>query len=221
MSCPGIAAAWGSGLLDTLVPIADPFPQTGTPPSSGPDDTDSGDAALVEQARGGDREALEVLLRRHYDPIHAVCRRITGNPADAADAAQNALIAVTRGLARFDNRSRFSSWTYRIAVNCSLDELRRRARLPATSLDDPDRAAGSALTSGEGPESAVTRVDIEWALRRLQVQFRAPVVLRDMCGLDYAEIAEVLQLPPGTVRSRIARGRAALARLLEPSGREP
>jgi RNA polymerase sigma-70 factor (ECF subfamily) len=175
----------------------------------------------VEQARGGDREALEVLLRHHYDRIHAVCRRITGNPADAADATQNALIAVTRGLARFDSRSRFSSWTYRIAINCSLDELRRRARLPAMSLDDPDRAAVPALTSGEGPESAVPRVDIEWALRRLEVKFRAPVVLRDMCGLDYAEIAEVLQLPPGTVRSRIARGRAALARLLEPSGREP
>ncbi len=222
MSCPaGITAPGGAGLLDTLLPIADPFPPTGTPAPSGPDDTDASDAALVEQARTGDREALEVLLRRHYDRIHAVCRRITGHPADAADAAQNTLIAVTRGLARFDSRSRFSSWAYRIAVNCSFDELRRRSRLPALSLDDPDGTAGLAVTSDEGPESAVTRVDIEWALRQLQEQFRAPVVLRDMCGLDYAEIAEVLQLAPGTVRSRIARGRAALARLLEPSGRQP
>ena len=144
---PGIAAAGGPGPVATLVPIADPFPQTGAPLPSRPDDADPDDAALVEQARGGDREALEVLLRRHYDRIHAVCRRITGNPADAADAAQNALIAVTRGLARFDSRSRFSSWTYRIAVNCSLDELRRRARSPAVTLDDPDWTTGSALTS--------------------------------------------------------------------------
>ena len=64
-------------------------------------------------------------------------------------------------------------------------------------------------------------MDVDAALRRLPVEFRAPVVLRDMCGLDYAEIAEVLQLPPGTVRSRIARGRAALVQLLEPSRSEP
>ncbi len=148
-----------------------------------------------------------------------MCQRITGNPTDAADAAQNALIAVTRGLAGFDERSRFSSWAYRIAVNCSIDEIRRRSRARVVSLDEVSGAGPPA--AGADPETAAARVDVESALRRLPVEFRAPVVLRDMCGLDYSEIAEVLQLPAGTVRSRIARGRATLVRLLEPSRSEP
>jgi RNA polymerase sigma-70 factor (ECF subfamily) len=170
---------------------------------------------------------LEQLLRGQYDRIHAVCRRITGNPTDAADAAQNTLIAMTRGLARFDDRSRFSSWAYRIAVNCSIDEIRRRSRARVVSLDEliasgGEGAAGPGVSAGAGdPEAAATRVDVDAALRRLPVEFRAPVVLRDMCGLDYAEIAEILQVPAGTVRSRIARGRAALVRLMEPSRSEP
>jgi RNA polymerase sigma-70 factor (ECF subfamily) len=181
----------------------------------------------VQLAQGGDREALELLLRRHYDRVFAVCRRITGNDADAADAAQNTLVALTRGLPRFDDRSRFSTWSYRVAVNCSIDELRRRARRPTLSWDDLDRAPGegagapmAAAPAGD-PELAATRLDVDAALRRLPPEFRAAVVLRDMCGLDYAEIAEVLQLPAGTVRSRIARGRSALARLLEPTRSEP
>ncbi len=74
---------------------------------------------------------------------------------------------------------------------------------------------------GDDPELAGTRVDVDVALRSLRMEFRAPLVLRDLCGLDYAEIAEILELPPGTVRSRIAHGRAALVRLLEPSRSEP
>jgi RNA polymerase sigma-70 factor (ECF subfamily) len=175
----------------------------------------------VQRARRGDRDALELLLRGHYDRIHAVCRRITGNPADAADAAQNALIAVTRGLAAFDDRSRFSSWVYRIAVNCSIDEIRRRSRARVISLDELSGVEAAGASAGADPEAAATRVDVDAALRRLPLEFRAPVVLRDMCGLDYAEIAEVLQVPAGTVRSRIARGRAALVRLIEPSRSEP
>ncbi len=182
----------------------------------------------MRRARRGDRDALELLLRGQYDRIHAVCRRITGNPADAADAAQNALIAVTRSLAGFDDRSRFSSWAYRIAVNCSIDELRRRSRARMVSLDDVSEMSASGSSTAWGtrsaagdPEAAATRVDVDSALRRLPVEFRAPVVLRDMCGLDYAEIAEILQVPAGTVRSRIARGRAALVRLMEPSRSEP
>jgi RNA polymerase sigma-70 factor (ECF subfamily) len=182
------------------------------------------DELLVGWARDGDPDALERLLRRHYDRIHAVCRRMTGNDADAADAAQDTLIAVARGLPRFDDRSRFSTWVYRIAVNASIDELRRRARRPGVSLDEMQSSSESlsvAAPVGDAPEQVADRVDIDVALRRLPDDFRAAVVLRDLCGLDYAEIAEVLQVPPGTVRSRIARGRAALVGLLEPSGSEP
>ena len=141
-----------------------------------------------------------------------------GNDADAADATQEAMISLVRGLAGFDGRSRFSTWSYRIAVNASLDELRRRKRRPVVSLDDSERGGGH---DGGGPAAAgldasdqVERLAIDAALRRLPLEFRAAVVLRDLCGLDYAEIGEVLGIPPGTVRSRIARGRSALVPLL-------
>ena len=88
------------------------------------------DRALVEAAQQGDRSSMDQLLRRHYDRIYAVCRRVTGHDTDAADAAQEAMIAIVRGLSKFDGRSSFSTWAYRIATNASLDELRRRRRRP-------------------------------------------------------------------------------------------
>jgi len=174
----------------------------------------------VAAAQAGDREALEGLLRRHHDRLYAVCYRLTGNDADAADATQDAMIAVVRGLPRFDRRSRFATWSYRVAVNASLDELRRRRHRPEPRLEEEDRpAVWSGGSPGEvGPDSVAERLDIDQALRRLPADYRAAVVLRDLCGFDYAEIAAILTVPPGTVRSRIARGRAALANLLDPQG---
>lgn len=180
-------------------------------------DTSTDDRQLLHEALAGDRRALDALLRRQYDAIHAVCLRMTGNDADAADATQDALVAVVRGLGRFDGRSRFSTWVYRVAVNVCLDELRRRRRRPEPRGDRSlDRAVGVA---GGAVETVVAdRLDVDAALRTLPPEFRAAVVLRDLCDLDYAEIAEVLGIPPGTVRSRIARGRAAVAeRLGNPS----
>jgi RNA polymerase sigma-70 factor, ECF subfamily len=138
-----------------------------------------------------------------------VCRRLTGNDSDASDATQEALIAIVRALSRFDGRSRLSTWVYRIAVNASLDELRRRRRRP-----EPTDAVMAADHTVDAAAAADQRLDVDAALRTLAPEFRAPVVLRDLCGLDYAEIAEVLDLPAGTVRSRIARGRASLVPLL-------
>lgn len=169
----------------------------------------------MQRARSGDRQATDELLRRHYDRLYAVCRRLTGDDGDAADAAQETLIAVARGLAAFDGRSRFSTWSHRIAVNASLDELRRRKRRPVAEPEDDLRPVSS-----DGAEAAVARVDVDRALARIPVEFRVAVVLRDLCGLDYAEIGAVLGIPPGTVRSRIGRGRAALAPMLATS-RDP
>jgi len=150
--------------------------------------------------------------------LFAVCRRLTGNDADAADATQEALLAIVKGLRSFGGRSRFATWSYRVAVNASLDELRRRRRRPVTGWEDDIGVADHpAMTrsGGYSVESEVSdRVDVDAALQQLPPEFRAPVVLRDLCQLDYAEIAEVLAIPPGTVRSRIARGRAALVPLL-------
>ncbi len=167
----------------------------------------------------GDRHALDRLLRAHYDRLHALARRMTGNDADAADVTQEALVAIARGLTggRFEGRSRFATWAYRVTVNACLDELRRRSRRPE-AVDPGSEELFSPLKAG--PDTAPTddlvagRVDVDTALGHLSPGFRATVVLRDLCGLDYAEIGELLDLPPGTVRSRIARARSALAPVL-------
>lgn len=172
------------------------------------------DAGLVAAAQGGDTAALDTLLRRHYDRVHALCRRLAGNESDALDATQEALMAVVRGLPRFDGRAAFSTWLYRVATNACLDELRRRKRRPEPwSVDDePERAPSAGPPAFD--QAVADRMAIDEALAGLAEDFRIAVVLRDVVGLDYAEIAATLAVPPGTVRSRIARGRAELARRL-------
>ena len=174
------------------------------------------DDLLLARAQRGQRDALDQLLRLHQPTIHAVCRRITGNDADALDATQEALIAVVRGLARFDGRARLSTWIYRIATNAALDELRRRQRRPRLGLmdDQGDAEPTDSAMQLDLAESVVARAEIDDALGQLAPEFRVAVVLRDLCRLDYAEIAEILEIPAGTVRSRIARGRGQLADLL-------
>jgi RNA polymerase sigma-70 factor (ECF subfamily) len=177
----------------------------------------------VRAARDGDRAALEALLRRHHDRIHAVCRRLAGNEADALDATQEALLAIVRGLPRFDGRAAFSTWAYRVATNACLDELRRRRRRPLVGLPDEDGLAVGRAGAGApaaGIEAVAERLAVDDALAQLPEDFRAAVVLRDLCDLDYAEIADTLGIPPGTVRSRIARGRAQLATLLGNQARD-
>src|SRR5438552_14300903 len=100
------------------------------------------DARLVDAAGEGDRDALDALLRRHYDRLHAVCRRLAGNEADAADACQEALVAIVRGLPRFDRRAAFSTWAYRVTTNACLDELRRRGRRPTPGIVPEEMPGG-------------------------------------------------------------------------------
>lgn len=180
---------------------------------------EASDEALAAAANAGDRGALEVLLARHLDRVHAICRRVTGHPEDALDATQEALIAVTRGLHRYDGRSLFTTWLYRVATNAALDELRRRKRRPEPAELFEDRPlAGAGAGSAPVESAVVARLDVDAALAGLSPEFRAAVVLRDLCDMDYAEIAEALDVPIGTVRSRIARGRAAIAdQLREPT----
>jgi len=168
------------------------------------------DSELVARAQAGAREAVDELLRRHYDRLFAVCRRVAGNDADAADACQEALLSIIKGLPRFDGRSSFKTWSYRVATNACLDELRRRKRRPLTVEELPEERSDA--PSFEDRLTENSRLDA--ALKQLSEEFRVPVVLRDVGGLDYAEIAETLDIPPGTVRSRIARGRRHLADLL-------
>ena len=184
-------------------------------------------SSLVAAAIEGDRGAMDHLLRQHYDRMYAVCRRITGNDADAADATQNAMISVVRRLGRFDGRSSFGTWVYRIATNASLDELRRRRRRPMLSDRDSSRDGSNDHDvhtadpdAGQRVEAIADRMAIDAALAGLAEEFRVPIVLRDVADFDYAEIADTLGIPVGTVKSRIARGRANLAQLLR-DGNQP
>ena len=167
--------------------------------------------------RNGDRQALDTLLQRHYDSLHRLCRRMCGNDADADDATQEALLAVVRGLPSFDGRAAFPTWAHRVTVNACLDELRRRGRRPTPSEQaDLDSGPGALHVVGgpEPGEAVALRLDLDAALGRLAPEVRAAVVLRDVGGHDYAAIAAILDIPIGTVRSRISRGRSRLAELV-------
>ncbi len=169
---------------------------------------------------------MDTLLRRHYERVYAICRRIAGNDADAADATQEALIAITRRLDSFDGRAKFSTWSYRVATNACLDELRRRKRRPTPGLPEFESGEEDHRHHEEGQpgidraEQLVLRDELDTALAELNEDFRIPVILRDLCDLDYAEIAEATGLPAGTVRSRISRGRKQLAGILESGNQE-
>lgn len=185
-------------------------------------DSNADDSILVEAAQRGDREAMDALLRRHYDRIYAVCRRITNSSTDAADAAQMAMISIVRALPRFDGRSAFTTWAHRVATNAALDEVRRRTRRPvpasADADDHPSVIEGVADATSEAPMQAVVdRHALEQALAAVPDEFRLPLILRDVDDLDYAEIAGILGIPVGTVKSRIARGRGVLSRAFHAS----
>lgn len=174
------------------------------------------DEELVEAAQRGDATAMDLLLRRHYDRVHAVCARIAGSTRDADDATQEAMIRIVRNIDRFDGRSAFGTWIYRIATNTALDELRKRKRRPQLHVGDDDDGPveGADAMAHRHVDAVADRITIETALAELPDEFRAPVVMRDVGDLDYAEIAAALDVPIGTVKSRIARGRRMLVEKL-------
>src|SRR4051794_5529289 len=150
-----------------------------------PEDALADDRDLVAAAQSGDRDAMERLLRAHQPRVHAVCRRITGNDTDALDATQDALIAIVRGLPRFDGRSRFSTWVYRVTTNACLDELRRRRRRPAVGLPTHDGVTVEPAAVAPPLDDQVSdRLAVDAALAELAPEFRAAGVLRDLCRLD-------------------------------------
>ncbi len=173
-------------------------------------DDERSDNELAVAAARGDRAALESLLQRHMALVHGICRRVLAHPDDALDATQEALLAIARGIGTFDGRARFTTWCYRVATNAALDEARRRNRRPLPVDALPERTAANPPADSR----VADRLDIDAALSLVSHDYRVAVALRDLAGLDYSEIGEILGIPPGTVRSRISRGRAALADLL-------
>jgi RNA polymerase sigma-70 factor (ECF subfamily) len=146
--------------------------------------------------------------------IYTVAYRLTGNHDDAQDLVQEVLLRVRRGLATYQPGS-MEGWLSRITTNAFLDEVRRKKRRPLDVVADlPEARIG--VTADPDEVLAQTRLpdEVQAALRALPYDYRAAIVLCDVVGLDYAEIAEALDIPPGTVRSRIHRGRARLREAL-------
>jgi RNA polymerase sigma-70 factor (ECF subfamily) len=168
-----------------------------------PDD----DPVLIARARHGDLDAFDALVRVHQDRVYHLAYRVTGNHEDAADAAQDAFVRAYQALPRFRGDAAFSTWLHRIATNAALDLIRRRPAHAPVDLSLADRGPG-------GPEHEADRREtgrrVHAALAQIPAEFRVAVVLRDLQGFDYEEIARILAVPVGTVRSRISRGREAL-----------
>jgi RNA polymerase sigma factor (sigma-70 family) len=160
------------------------------------------------------------VARDHGRFLYTVAYRLTGNHDDAQDLVQEVLLRVQRGLATYRPGS-LHAWLSRIATNAFLDEARRRARRPTVVLgDETERVAPPAPDVDEVLAQEVLPDDVQAALLGLPEEYRAAVVLCDVVGLPYEEIADSLGVPVGTVRSRIHRGRAQLRRALEGRDRQ-
>ncbi|HEV8339154.1 MAG TPA: sigma-70 family RNA polymerase sigma factor [bacterium] len=174
---------------------------------------DPQEAALIARSQGGDLQAFDRLVAAHEDRIYHAAYRITGNADDARDAAQEAFLKAFRALPRYRHESAFSTWLHRIAVNASLDLVRRRPHVPPLPLEDVALPASVGNPEPEAERSDLQR-RVHQALGRLPHDHRVIIVLRDLQGLAYEEVAEVLRIPIGTVRSRLSRAREALRVLL-------
>ncbi|HEX3706485.1 MAG TPA: RNA polymerase sigma factor SigM [Mycobacteriales bacterium] len=168
-----------------------------------------GDADLLAQHVAGDPNAFGELVVRHRDRMWAVALRTLGNPDDAADAVQDALLSAYRGAAGFRGNSAVTTWLHRIVVNACLDLTRRRAVRPTQPLlIEPATNAPDAISRRD------TAITVTEALRSLPAEQAAAVVLVDIEGFSVDEAAQILDVPTGTVKSRCARGRARLAEQL-------
>jgi RNA polymerase sigma-70 factor (ECF subfamily) len=156
----------------------------------------------------------EEVARDHGRRIYNFAYRLTGNPDDASDLMQEVLLRVRRGLATYTPGT-FEGWLWRITRNAFLDDVRRKKRRPTTELPDDDRAAlGASATPEEVLAESRLSEEVERALLDLPFDFREAVVMCDVVGLSYDEIAEATGVPVGTVRSRIHRGRKMLKGML-------
>lgn len=182
---------------------------------------------LVARARQGDQDAFSQLVQANQNKIYTLALRMTGSPEDGADLAQEAFLRAWRSLPSFQGESSFSTWLYRLASNLCIDflrrEKRRRAAAAFISLDDEGAACPLEIPDHRfAPESELERRELraalERALQRLSDEHRQALVLRELEGLSYAEIAAHLGLEPGTVKSRIARARLALRNILLSEG---
>jgi len=193
-----------------------PDPGPAAPPG-GPAEPTDGD--LLRRHVSGDSEAFGILFVRHRERLWAVAVRTLGDPDEAADALQDAMISAFRRAGDFRGESAVTTWLHRIVVNACLDRLRRRAARPAAS--GMDEQTLDVLAHGLAAPDQDTALDVRAALRTLAPEQRAALVLVDMLGYPVADTADILGISVGTVKSRCARGRARLLPLLAHLRRGP
>lgn len=187
---------------------------------------DPSDAELVRRAQRGAPAAFAELVSRYQDRVFNTCYRMCHNDADALDLTQSTFLRALEALGQYEGRSSFYTWLFRIAVNLTMSHRRSRQRRPTVSLDAA-RGDGHADVPFGAQEDQVAATSeqrelkerIEQAMEQLEDDYRAAVVLKDIEDLDYASIAEILDVPVGTVKSRIHRGRMMLRELLQEEGK--
>ncbi len=190
---------------------------------------------MVRRCLGGDSSAWAEMVRTHHKRVYGLCYRFMGNAADAEDVTQDVFLKIYSNLASFDAaRGSLAVWITTMTRNLLVDNFRRSRNQRATgSLDEGwdgsdeqgfQKPIDRLTASGPSPHDAAVRRELETmvqqALAQVSVELREAVILRDLQDLDYREIAQVLDIPEGTVKSRISRGRAELARLLERNQRK-
>lgn len=181
-------------------------------PTSTEDET-----VLVERARGGDHAAFEELVRRYADRLHAGLLRFLADADEAQEATQEAFLRAWRSIGRFEGRSRFYTWLYRIGINEAKRRAARRPPVPVASLDD--EPVPEAPDWSDAPEVRFEQADLrrvlEESVRALPIEYRTPLILRDVEGLSTREAAEIMDLGEAAFKSRLHRARLAVRRALD------
>lgn len=180
------------------------------------------EAELLRRCLRADNDAREALVRRYQRTVYRLAYSLLGHPEEATDAAQDALVAMLQSLRSFRGEASFETWLKRLTTNVCLTH-RRRARVRAP-WNQPEEEVEQ-VAPGPSPESVALRHEVQAAVReqvrRLPSDYRAVVVLRDIHGLSYSEITEILRVPVGTVKSRLCRGRRMLRLAIEDDERIP
>jgi RNA polymerase sigma-70 factor (ECF subfamily) len=188
-----------------------PLPHGRGPVGPGPDLEGATDAELLRRHVGGEREAFGELFRRHRGRLWAVAVRTLGDPEDAAEAVQDAMIKAYQGAGSFRGSSAVTTWLHRIVVNACLDRIRASGRRPTVPLADDDALSLPSIDAAHDPQQAALRLSVHRALAELPFDQRAVLVYVDMLGYPVEEVAAILKVRPGTVKSRASRARKRLA----------
>ena len=179
--------------------------------------SDETDDELIRRHLAGDRAAFGALVERHQRRVYNLSYRMLGRPEDAADATQDAFVTAMRKLEGFRGTSAFTTWLHRVAVNACYDALRTRGRVLLSQEDEMPEPPPAPDPS----DDTDTAVDVQRALLQVPENFRAVLILHDMQGMPYEDIATLLGAAVGTVKSRLHRGRVALARALRGEHQSP